>query len=189
MSRKYLELAFTDSVKERQSHYGSRKSYAKIPPGESGRDFLTMVEVSFIAKRDGFYMATVSEDVWPYVQFRGGPQGFLKVLDGQTIAYADFRGNGQYISMGNLRKNDRVALFLMNYPNQRRLKIMATTEVFDAEDRPDLVAKLTDSDYSARVERVVLFHVVAYDWNCPQHITPRFTQEEWAKTQLEVDTA
>ena len=180
MARKYTELTFTDSVQEAQTHYGSRATAAKVAAWEMDDEHLSDGEASFIAERDSFYMATVNEGGWPYLQFRGGPRGFLKVLDEQTLGYADFRGNKQYISTGNLRSDDRVALFFMDYPNRRRLKLMARTEVFDAAERPDLQDKLADPGYRARIERFVIFHVVAFDWNCPQHIAPRFTEEEFA---------
>ena len=178
MTRKYTELTFTDSVKEAQEQFGSRATAAKVAGWEIDDEHISPNEAGFIAERDSFYMATVNEDGWPYVQFRGGPKAFLKVLDAKTLGYADYRGNRQYISTGNLKQNDRVALFFMDYPNRRRLKLMARTEVFDASDRPDLLERLEAPSYAARIERVVLFHVVAFDWNCPQHITPRFTEEE-----------
>ena len=183
MARKYTDIVFTDSVKEAQAHFGSRATAAKVAAWEIDDEHLSNDDATFISERDSFYMATVNEDGWPYVQFRGGPRGFLKVLDDRTLAYADFRGNKQYISTGNLRHDDRVSLFFMDYPNRRRLKLMARTEVFDAVDRSDLLAQLEDQDYAARIERVVLFHVVAFDWNCPQHITPRFTEEELAASE------
>ena len=179
MARKYTELTFTDSVKEAQTRYGSRATAAKIEAWDIDDEHLTAREREFIAERDSFYMATVGEDGWPYVQFRGGPIGFLKAIDEKTLGYADYRGNRQYISMGNLRADDRVALFFMDYPGRQRLKLMARTEVVDARDKPELIEKLHDPDYKALVERAVLFHVVAFDWNCPQHITPRYTASEW----------
>ena len=180
MTRKYPALAFTDSVKATQEHYGVRAQAAKVERWDVDDQRLSDRERAFISQRDGFYMATVNEDGWPYVQFRGGPTGFLRVLDETQLGYADFRGNLQYISMGNLRADDRVSLFFMDYPNRSRLKMMARTEVFDATERPELASKLALPDHDARIERVVLFHVVAFDWNCPQHITPRFTEEELA---------
>jgi predicted pyridoxine 5'-phosphate oxidase superfamily flavin-nucleotide-binding protein len=120
-------------------------------------------------------MATVSESGWPYVQHRGGPQGFLRVLDEQRLACADFRGNRQYISLGNLTANDRASLFLMDYAGRQRLKIYAHVEVVDLAAAPDLAAKLADPEYKAKIERAFVFHLEAFDWNCPQHITPRFT--------------
>ena len=129
-------------------------------------------------ERDGFYLATVNHEGWPYMQFRGGPKGFLKVIDERTLAYLDFSGNRQYISMGNLRANNRASLFFMDYANRRRLKLLATTEVLSLTERADLLEALDDPEYPGKPERAVLFKVVAFDWNCPQHITPRFTLEE-----------
>lgn len=180
MPRKYTDLTFTPSVKQTQTHYGVRSNAAKVERWDMDDEHLSERETTFIAQRDGFYMATVNSDGWPYLQFRGGPQGFLKALDPATLAYADFRGNLQYISMGNLRSDDRVALFFMDYANRQRLKLMARTEVVAAANHPDLLNQVQDPSYSAHVERVVLFHIVAFDWNCPQHITPRWTQEELA---------
>ena len=177
-TRQYPALAFTDSVKRTQERYGTRDSARKLET--AGRDDirLTSRETEFIAERDSFYVASVGDTGWPYVQFRGGPKGFLKVLDDTTLAFADFRGNLQYITTGNIRHDPRVSLFLMDYPNRRRLKIMARAEVFEAIERPDLIEQLEDPSYDARVERAVLYRIVAFDWNCPQHITPRFTEEE-----------
>ena len=188
MSRKYTELTFTDSVIETQTLLGSRASGEKVAAWDIDDEHLSAREKSFIAERDSFYMATVNADGWPYLQFRGGPSGFLKVLDDETLGYADYRGNRQYISTGNLAENDRVALFFMDYPNRRRLKLMAHTEVIDAAERPDLLAQVEDSGYRAHIERIVLFHVVAFDWNCPQHITPRFTEEELAELERQHGT-
>lgn len=188
MARRYTALTFTDSVKETQTHFGSRATAAKVEAWDIDDEHLSVDVAGFIAERDSFYMATVNEDGWPYLQYRGGPKGFLKVLDDATLGFADFRGNKQYISTGNLRENDRVALFFMDYPNRKRLKVMARTEVFDAAERPELLARLEDEGYRARVERIVLFHVVAFDWNCPQHITPRFTEEELAERKRADET-
>jgi uncharacterized protein len=139
-------------------------------------DVLTAAEKEFIASRDGFYLASVGETGWPYVQFRGGPPGFLRVIDDHTVGWADFRGNRQYISTGNITGDDRIALFLMDYAKQQRLKIFGYARIVDT-DR-ELRAQLTMPDYRAVVERAVLVHVEAFDWNCPQHITPRYTVEE-----------
>lgn len=139
-------------------------------------DLLTETEKQFIAEREGFYLGTVGETGWPYVQFRGGPPGFLRVVDDRTLGWADFRGNRQYISTGNFAGNDRVSLFLMDYPNQRRLKIFGRARVVDVGS--EFLAQLTIRDYRAVVERGVLVQVEAFDWNCPQHITPRYTVEE-----------
>ena len=177
MARNFAEIAFTDNVKAQQEKYGSRRSYARIEAQERGNE-ITRDEAEFIAERDGFYLATAGESGFPYVQFRGGPKGFLKVLDANTLAYADFRGNLQYISVGNLAGNDKAALILMDYAHKRRLKIYARIEVVEAKDNPELIAQLQDASYEARVERAMVLHVEALDWNCPQHITQRFTIEE-----------
>ncbi len=177
MPQNFTQFAFTDSVKAAQSHYGSREGNARMEHSPD-RFFLTEREIPFIESRDSFYMATVGENGWPYVQFRGGPRGFLKVLGDDEIGWADFRGNMQYISVGNLNSGQKIALILMDYPRQERLKIWATGEVFDAADRPDLVEKLHSPDYKARVERAIVLKIQAYDWNCPQHITPRYRVDE-----------
>ena len=169
---------FTPGVKTAQEHHGSRQNYAKFEDGEAKIAGLSEFEEEFIIGRDGFYLATVGENDYPYIQFRGGDRGFLKVLDAKTLGYADFRGNLQYISVGNLSKNNRAALFLMDYANQRRLKILARIEVIDAKNAPDFIEKLRVPDYKAKIERAMILHVEAFDWNCPQHITPRFTTEE-----------
>ena len=177
MPNPFAKIAFTDSVKKTQELYGVRRANERLENLDR-LDELTRNEALFVSQRDGFYLATVNEDGHPYVQFRGGPAGFLKVLDEKTLGYADFRGNLQYISVGNLSKTNKAALFLMDYPNQTRLKIFAEIEVIDAADDPALIASLIMPDYKARIERAMILHVTAYDWNCPQHITPRFTLEE-----------
>ena len=177
MPNPFAKIAFTDSVKKTQELYGVRRANERLENLDR-LDELTRNEALFVSQRDGFYLATVNEDGHPYVQFRGGPAGFLKVLDEKTLGYADFRGNLQYISVGNLSKNNKAALFLMDYPNQTRLKIFAEIEVIDAADDPALIASLIMPDYKARIERAMILHVTAYDWNCPQHITPRFTLED-----------
>ncbi|MBC7797244.1 MAG: pyridoxamine 5'-phosphate oxidase family protein [Pyrinomonadaceae bacterium] len=177
MAKNYLEIAFTESVKAQQEKYGTRKQYEKIEKYERGTE-LSFAEADFIAERDGFYLATVGENDFPYVQFRGGAKGFLKVLDSKTLGFADFKGNLQYISIGNLSKNNRASVFLMDYANRRRLKIYVRIEITEAKDAPELIAKLENLDYNAKIERAMILHVEAFDWNCPQHITQRFTIEE-----------
>jgi uncharacterized protein len=135
-------------------------------------------EAAFIGERDSFYQATVSESGWPYIQHRGGPLGFLKVLDDRTIGFADFRGNVQYLSVGNLNANERISLILMDYPNRQRLKIWGCARIVHEIDDPDLMAKLELPSYKARVERGIVIHIEALDWNCPQHITPRYAKAE-----------
>lgn len=181
MARNYTKIAFTENVKAVQEHYGSRSSAAKVEQWDMDDMHLSDREAYFIAARDSFYMATVGQDGWPYVQFRGGPKGFLKVLSDTQLGYADFRGNLQYISVGNLRGDDRVSLFLMDYPHRQRLKILARASVVDARDDPELIGKLIVPDYKAKIERAIVFDIEGFDWNCPQHITPRFTQDEWMK--------
>ena len=172
---KFQHLAFTPRVLEAQkSAYG--RTYAIEP--DPGRDALGPDEVAFIEARDSFYMATVSESGWPYVQHRGGPPGFLRALDPHTLAFADVRGNRQLVSVGNLATNDRVALILMDYPNRARLKLLAHAEIVDPTSAPDLATLLAPESRSKHVERLVRLHVVGFDWNCPQNITPRFTQAE-----------
>jgi predicted pyridoxine 5'-phosphate oxidase superfamily flavin-nucleotide-binding protein len=178
MARAFAEIAFTDSVKDLQTRRGSRKAYRKFELDPERGDRLSARESEFIAARDSFYMGTVNQSGWPYVQHRGGPKGFLKVLDDLTLGFADFRGNKQYISAGNLQVDNRVALFLMDYPNQQRLKLWARARLVDRDEDPKLIAKLQDSSYDARIERAVVLTIEAFDWNCPQHITPRFSQAE-----------
>jgi uncharacterized protein len=178
MSHKFFDLTFTPSVKTVQERLGSRRNYARFEGGESDFDGLSADESVFIEQRDGFYMATIGENAQPYIQFRGGAKGFLKRLDKHTLGFADFRGNMQYISVGNIAENHKVALFLMDYPNQTRLKILATAETKDLKDAPELVERLAVKDYPAKIERVILFHVQAFDWNCQQHIPRRFTTDE-----------
>jgi predicted pyridoxine 5'-phosphate oxidase superfamily flavin-nucleotide-binding protein len=181
MSRSYGGLAFTSAVKAAQQAAGSRRfgRRSDTPVSELGdvpADPLTDDERTYLAARDGFFLATTSETGWPYVQYRGGPPGFLKVLDDHTIAWADYRGNRQYVSVGNLSGDVRVALIVMDFPNQQRLKIFGRARL--AESDPDLIAAVTDPSYDAIVERAVVVSVAAYDWNCPQHIVPRHSTAE-----------
>lgn len=178
MSRAYSDIAFTSAVRDLQTRMGSRANYAQLDVTDDRRDFLTEREAEFIEARDGFYQATVSETGWPYVQFRGGPAGFLKVLDAKTIGFADFRGNVQYISVGNLQNNDRISIILMDYANRRRLKLLGRVRLVSESEDPALVARLELPSYRARVERAFIITIEAYDWNCPQHITPRFTEAQ-----------
>ncbi len=177
MTHKFAQIVFTDTVRGIQTEEGSRNGYAPMDHGVDHHHLLAARETTFIAARDSFYMASVSETDWPYVQHRGGPIGFLKVIDEKTLGFADFSGNRQYVSLGNFRKNNRVALFLMDYPNRRRLKMLGRIEVIKPDDS-SLLAQLQVEDYRARVERGFLIHIEAFDWNCPQHITPRYTETE-----------
>lgn len=178
MAHKFAEIAFTPTVKAIQEQQGSRMAYARMEEvPEAMNHALTNAEAGFIAARDSFYMATVSETGWPYIQHRGGPVGFVRVLDEHTIGFADFRGNRQYVSLGNLKTDDRVSLFFMDYPNRTRLKLFGRVQVVGLDDRVTL-ARLELPDYRARVERGFLITVEGFDWNCPQHITERFTLDE-----------
>ncbi|MFO1025059.1 MAG: pyridoxamine 5'-phosphate oxidase family protein [Acetobacteraceae bacterium] len=177
MERSFLDIATTDGVMAAQAENGSRAMMASRD-GTRVWTHLTERETAFITARDSFYMATVSETGWPYVQHRGGPSGFIKVLDDKTLAFADFRGNRQYITLGNSRSNDRVALIMVDYPNRRRLKIYARLEVRDLSTDAALAELLSLPGYPARPERALVLHIEAFDWNCPQHITPRFTEME-----------
>lgn len=177
MAHKYAQLAFTETVRAMQQEQNSRAGYASMDQGEDYNFLLSAVEAEFIAQRDSLYMASVSETDWPYVQHRGGPKGFLKVLDASTIGFADYKGNRQYVSAGNFRNNDRVALIFVDYPNKRRLKLMGRISQV-AEDDWQTLASLEDDDYRAKVERGFIIKVEAFDWNCPQHITPRYSESE-----------
>jgi len=172
MAKAFAQLTFTPAVRRFQEKYGSRASYERFEHGPITGDRLGPAEQEFVRGIDGFYQSTVSADGWPYVQFRGGPRGFLKVLDEKTIGYADLRGNKQYLSAGNLSENDRIMLFLMDYENQARLKIWGRARF--TEDFQGLAV----AEYPAKVERGVLITVEAFDWNCSQHIPRRFTLEE-----------
>jgi predicted pyridoxine 5'-phosphate oxidase superfamily flavin-nucleotide-binding protein len=177
MAHKFAEIAFTPGVKNEQELKGSRRGYARFEQGEANHDRLGEQEAAFIAARDSFYMATVSETGWPYIQHRGGPEGFVRVIDGKTIGFADFAGNRQYISVGNLRANDRVSMFFMDYANQTRLKLLGRVRLANSDDAA-LLEQLQVPGYRARAERGMIVSVEAFDWNCPQHITPRFTQSQ-----------
>jgi predicted pyridoxine 5'-phosphate oxidase superfamily flavin-nucleotide-binding protein len=178
MSHRFAEIMFTDGVKVTQGHYGTRAHNERFEQNGGPNNVLTAREIEFIGARDGFYMATVTETGWPYVQFRGGPRGFVKVLDEHTLGYADFRGNLQYISMGNLTQNDRVAVFFMDYRNRVRLKLLGRARVEDVAHNLELAAKLEMPAYRAQVERAVRITVEAFDWNCPRHIAPKFAEDE-----------
>ncbi|MCF0040075.1 pyridoxamine 5'-phosphate oxidase family protein [Dyadobacter fanqingshengii] len=173
----YSKLAFTDGIKAIQQRMGSRNTYERVEK-MSFREGLTAVEANFIGQMDSFYIASYGENDFPYIQHRGGPQGFIKVIDNQTIGIVDFSGNRQYISVGNIAKNPRVSLILLSYPMQARLKVYAEAEIIEISDNPDLYDLLTPEDYKFRPERMLIFHIKAYDWNCPQHITPRYTEQE-----------
>ena len=179
MARAFAEISFTPSVLAMQEQQGSAESYAKFLEPEADRgDRIGPAETEFILRMDGFYQATVSETGWPYVQFRGGPKGFIQILDDKTIAYADFRGNRQYVSTGNLAKCDRISIIFMDYPNRRRLKLFGRVKIVDKQEDGELLSELQPDGYRALPERSVIISVEALEWNCPQHIPERMTVEE-----------
>lgn len=181
MARNFSELAFTPAVRAMQARMGSRAGYAALDEPQALRNTLGAGEIAFIAASDGFFQATVGANGWPYVQHRGGPPGFLKVLGPTSIGYADFRGNVQYISVGNLQGDDRVSLILMDYAEQRRLKLWGRARLVELNDDAEgIIGRLEVPHYRARVERGVVIRIEAFDWNCPQHITPRFTEAQVA---------
>ncbi|GLK83786.1 pyridoxamine 5'-phosphate oxidase family protein [Ancylobacter defluvii] len=180
MSYGFMDIAVTPSVRAAQAEMGADHIWTDF---EGHREFgrFTENEAAFIAERDSFYIASVSETGWPYVQHRGGPPGFLKMIDDRTLAFADYRGNRQYISTGNIAANDRVCLFLMDYPRRARLKIYAHVEKLALDADPALTDQVTDVAYRAKLERIFRLRLEAFDWNCQQHITPRFTEAEVAR--------
>jgi uncharacterized protein len=176
MAHRYSEIAFTPAVEAIQRESGSARQYTRMREFGSENAALGPFEAEFIGNRDGFYLATVSETGWPYIQHRGGPKGFLRVIDERTIGFLDFRGNRQYITAGNAQGNDRVSLFLMDYANQARLKIFGRLKIADAAQHPELRV----ANYNGVPERAMMIQVEAFDWNCQQHIVPRWTEEELA---------
>jgi len=179
MARNYRHTLFSDAVKALQERHGSRAAYLKMDADADGTpDTLTAKELDYIALRDSFYMASVNGDGWPYMQHRGGPAGFLRHIAGNRIGFADYRGNKQYISTANLAGNDRVSLFLMDYPNKDRLKLVGHAHSIELADDPELVTSLMPDGYRAVPERAFLIDVIGWEWNCSQHITPRFTEAE-----------
>jgi predicted pyridoxine 5'-phosphate oxidase superfamily flavin-nucleotide-binding protein len=178
MHMSFGSLVFTPVVKMLQERHGSRRQYERMECTDSSQQRLGPMEKAFLAERDSFYWATTGATGWPYVQHRGGPKGFLKVVDDRTLALADFRGNKQYISTGNLLTDNRVALIMVDYPAQARLKILGRVDVLEGEPAQAWMDRVRLSGYKAVIERVFVIHVEAFDWNCPQHITARYTADE-----------
>jgi predicted pyridoxine 5'-phosphate oxidase superfamily flavin-nucleotide-binding protein len=170
------DIAFTPAVKAAQQARGSRAGYEKAMGRHDWDERVTPALEAFIAERDSFYLGTASADGQPYIQHRGGPKGFLKVLDERRLAFADYRGNRQYVSVGNLDENDKAFIFLMDYPNRQRIKIWGRAEYVEGDS--GALERVADPDYDARLERAIVFHIEAWDSNCPQHISPRYTVEE-----------
>jgi len=182
------DIAFTPTVRAEQERLGSAMLYdSAMSPDRDGGRVLTSREAAFLEARDGMFQATVSETGWPYVQFRGGAPGFLKVIDPHTVAYADYRGNRQYISAGNLRSNPRIAIIAVDYPARKRLKLWGEVAISEA---PEIIAPLSSSN-APRAERAIVIRIAAYDWNCPRHIPIRRTDAEHegeiARLQARID--
>jgi uncharacterized protein len=177
MAKNFAAIAYSDTVKQMQEKLGSRATYARMER-DTYIDGLTDNEVDFIAQRDSFYMASIGENGFPYIQHRGGPKGFLKVLDSKRIGFIDFKGNMQYITVGNLATNNNVALIMVDYPARARLKVFARAEIIELKNNPELYGLLNLEDYKFKPERMMVLNIEAYDWNCPQHITPRYSAEE-----------
>lgn len=177
MAYGFMDIAVTPSVRAAQAEMGADAIWSDFT-GHREFDRFTENERAFIGERDSFYIASVSETGWPYVQHRGGPRGFLKMIDDQTLAFADYRGNRQYISTGNFAANDRACLFLMDYPRRARLKIYVHVEKVGLDEDPSLTEMVTNGTYRAKLERIFKLRLASFDWNCQQHITPRFTEEE-----------
>lgn len=178
MTHRFADIAFTPRVRQQQARLGVAQRNARLQELGGPNDRLGAMESRFISQRDSFYMASVSESGWPYVQHRGGPAGFLKVLDEKTIGFADYQGNAQYVSVGNLQHDDRVAIILMDYVAKQRLKLLGRVKLAEQADDPGRVQLLENRDYRATTERAFVVTIEAFDWNCPQHITPRFTQAD-----------
>jgi uncharacterized protein len=198
MAKNFAEITFSNAVKELQEKNGSRKSYERMEKNQV-RSGLTDNEIGFIEDRDSFYMASIGESSFPYIQHRGGPKGFVKVLDSKRIGFIDFKGNMQFISVGNIATNNNVALIMVDYPSKTRLKIYAKAEIVELKNNLSLYDTLNLEDYEFRPDRMMILHIEAFDWNCPQHITARYTyedveevftsqKEEIARLEAEVDT-
>lgn len=184
MARKFSQIAFTPAVKAIQEQHGSRAGYARFEQSGPPNDTVTPDIAAFIASMEGFYLGTISANGYPYIQFRGGHPGFLKVLDEKQLGFADFRGNVQYISVGNLSENDKAFLFLMDYRHRRRLKILGRARFVEG-DR-DLIERLRMPEDDSAIERAVLFEIEGWDWNCPQHIPVRYSEHEVAALQKRI---
>lgn len=179
-------LVFTPLVKKLQERYGSRLQYERMAANAS-QDRLGEFETQFLAERDSFYWATIGASGWPYIQHRGGPKGFLKVIDEHTLALGDFRGNKQYISTGNLLSDSRVAMIMVDYPRQARLKILGRVEILEGEQAETWLPRVRMPEEKTVIERVFVIHVEAFDWNCPQHITPRYSADELREGMQEIE--
>jgi uncharacterized protein len=184
MPRQFSTIAFTPAVKAMQEKMGSRENYERFVATGADNNSIDPDLAEFIASMDGFYLGTVTANGYPYIQFRGGKPGFLKVLNDRTLGFADFRGNVQYISVGNLSENDRAFLFLMDYRHRRRLKIIGRAQI--VENDPQILDRVRDPDYPAIIERAIVFEIEGWDWNCPQHIPVRYSAADVEAMQARI---
>jgi uncharacterized protein len=184
MPRQFGAIAFTPAVKAMQERMGSRENYERFVAKGADNNSITPDLEQFISSMDGFYLGTVTSNGYPYIQFRGGKAGFLKILNPRTLGFADFRGNVQYISVGNLSENDKAFMFLMDYRHRRRLKILGRAQI--VEDDPAIIAQVRDTEYDAVVERAIVFEIEGWDWNCPQHIPIRYSEMEMEAMQARI---
>jgi uncharacterized protein len=178
MTDHYLEIATGDAVKALQERWGSRSAYSRLESGPLTNNQLGPEEIAFIEAQDSFFLASLNDTGWPYIQHRGGPPGFLKVLENNQVGFPDFKGNRQYLSFGNILKNPRVALFLIDYPARARLKIFGHAKPVEGESLPDPLRKIENESGASAIERGIIIQVEAFHWNCPKYIVPRFTEEQ-----------
>jgi uncharacterized protein len=178
MTDRYLEIATSDAVKDLQERWGSRSAYARFESGPLTSNQLGPEEIAFIEATDSFFLASLNESGWPYIQHRGGPPGFLKVLENNRLGFPDFKGNRQYLSFGNIQKNPRVSLFLIDYPARARLKIFGNAKLVEGDSVPEALREIENEPGAAPIERGVIIQVEAFHWNCPKYIVPRFTEAQ-----------
>ena len=178
MTDRYLEIATRDAVKALQERWGSRSAYSRLESGPLTNNQLGPEEIAFIEAQDSFFLASINDSGWPYIQHRGGPPGFLKVLENNQLGFSDFKGNRQYLSFGNILKNPRVSLFLIDYPARARLKIFGHAKLVEGDDLPDALRKIENDPGAMPIERGIIIQVEAFHWNCPKYIVPRFTEEQ-----------
>jgi len=178
MTDRYLEIATSDAVKDLQERWGSRSAYSRFESGPLTSNQLGPEEIAFIEAQDSFFLASLNESGWPYIQHRGGPPGFLKVLGNNQLGFPDFKGNRQYLSFGNILKNPRVSLFLIDYPARARLKIFGNAKLVEGDNVPDALREMENEPGAIAIERGVIIQVEAFHWNCPKYIVPRFTEAQ-----------
>jgi uncharacterized protein len=178
MTDHYLEIATSDAVKALQERWGSRSAYCRLESGPLTNNQLGPEEIAFIEAQDSFFLASLNDSGWPYIQHRGGQPGFLKVLENNQLGFPDFKGNRQYLSFGNILKNPRVSLFLIDYPARARLKIFGHAKLVEGDSLPDALRKIENDPEAPPVERGIIIQVEAFHWNCPKYIVPRFTEEQ-----------